>query len=383
MKKLISLILLCALACGQAAADELCYPSGVTGEPVYYSNDRTSVNAGELFDQLKTAPFVEDVKQAVPDNLRYTGSVYSGGIYEILLESTSSVENTDFAAFLGRTLAANTPAECVNITMNGRFLCRYPENAGCVVYYPESSGMYVFPVLRAVDGEITPQKLTTVLSASFEGYITPIPGNTDGIAWTYTYESDGRRALCIDFPMNVFTALESTVEARWQFLACTALTMLSNLSGIDCVKVSFDGQTVSGVPDRDGVLLRIADSCIDRNCLAGYTGCEVAPDCYVGAADSLNPGAILHAVLPGVVAVNDVTGFEKKDGILYVSLSHRFFESCRGMTAMQEKKTVYGIVNALCRNLGVKKVCLLAEGQQVSTLSGSICLEGALMPSFD
>jgi len=368
---LAALLLSVMSACAESAV--IYFRQGEALVPVAVETQSPGIR--ELFTLAGKSPSGKNTSSVIGDNISYISSISMKSVAEIRLESTTEPDRL-LAEGLGRTICENTPAESLTVIINGRFFARYPSGSA-VIYYPEETLSYVVPVL--LKSGLTPAELIAQMERGSEGLMPAIPAESGSVSLSYSFVSDGRRVHDIDFPISVFKALESSSETRWQFLASLSLTMLDNLTDIDCIRVSFDGQTVQGVPDKDGTLLRIENGCIDRSCFESYIGCRAGESC-ISANDSANPRAVLPAVLPQLIEQSDVVNWSQSDGVTTVSLSRRFYSACADMTAEEEHKTVYAIVNALCSATGAKAARINIEGTTVETLAGSISLNGELLP---
>ena len=84
----------------------------------------------------------------------------------------------------------------------------------------------------------------------------------------------------------------------------------------------------------------------------------------------------LRSTLPEDVKEDDLLGISAEEDTLLVNFSDRFRELIEKHGREKEMLLCYSIVNTLCRNTGMKKVCFFFEGKQAETIAGDIYWAG-------
>ena len=85
------------------------------------------------------------------------------------------------------------------------------------------------------------------------------------------------------------------------------------------------------------------------------------------------------ATLPEHVQEDDVLGIRAEGDTLLVNLSEGFRSEIQEMGPEAENLICYSMVNTLCRNTGMKRVCFFFEGKQVETIAGAIYWAGEFL----
>jgi hypothetical protein len=85
------------------------------------------------------------------------------------------------------------------------------------------------------------------------------------------------------------------------------------------------------------------------------------------------------AALPENVREDDILGIRAESDTLLVNLSEGFRSEIQEMGPDAEILICYSMVNTLCRNTGLKRVCFFFEGKQVETIAGSIYWAGEFL----
>ena len=249
---------------------------------------------------------------------------------------------------------------------------------GCIMYCPEPGGQYVVPVQIGADsGEYSAMELLELLKTAQPGYLSGITEDESAIYAEMSYDDAGLRVLDITFENRRMEVLDASEETRLQFLASLALTLLSNDTGVDVLTVHFEGTLVTGVPGKDGELIRIPGGIITAEMFVNEIAVPVG-DTFVSLSDCTNPYAILRAAAG--LGDGDILSVKISGESCEVDLSKAFYEAHSTETAEDEHKTVYSIVNALYEYLGIKQTRLMFEGHSLPTLAGNICLSDYLWP---
>lgn len=92
--------------------------------------------------------------------------------------------------------------------------------------------------------------------------------------------------------------------------------------------------------------------------------------------DSAEERQGLHSTLPENAKEDDLLGISAEEDTLLVNFSGRFRDLIEKHGPEKERLVCYAIVNTLCRNTGMKKVCFFFEGEQAETIAGEIYWAG-------
>ena len=85
------------------------------------------------------------------------------------------------------------------------------------------------------------------------------------------------------------------------------------------------------------------------------------------------------ATLPENVREDDILGIRAEGDTLLVNLSEGFRSEIQELGPETEPLICYSMVNTLCRNTGMKRVCFFFEGSQVETIAGAIYWAGEFL----
>ena len=84
----------------------------------------------------------------------------------------------------------------------------------------------------------------------------------------------------------------------------------------------------------------------------------------------------LEPTLPDLVGTEDILGMAVEGDTLLVNLSESFRAEIQSWGRDSETLLCYSMVNTLCENSGVRKVCFFFEGEQVEYIAGTIYWAG-------
>lgn len=90
-------------------------------------------------------------------------------------------------------------------------------------------------------------------------------------------------------------------------------------------------------------------------------------------------GRGMTSALPETVHEDDILGVAAEGQVMLVNLSESFRSEIQSAGPELEMLLCYSMVNTLCKNNGVKKVCFFFEGEQVDEIAGSICWAGEFL----
>ncbi len=89
------------------------------------------------------------------------------------------------------------------------------------------------------------------------------------------------------------------------------------------------------------------------------------------------------APLPEGLEDDDILGIAAEDGVLLVNLSGQFREQIAAMGPEKETLLCYAIVNTLCENNRMRRVCFFFEGEQTEWIAGEIYWAGEFLYNPD
>ena len=87
-------------------------------------------------------------------------------------------------------------------------------------------------------------------------------------------------------------------------------------------------------------------------------------------------------VMPSGVTPDDILSVEVYTDTAYVDLSRNFQDACAGLSAKNEMRLVFSIVNTITAIDGINKVQFLIEGEQTPRLSGTLCLSDPFLRNY-
>ena len=82
------------------------------------------------------------------------------------------------------------------------------------------------------------------------------------------------------------------------------------------------------------------------------------------------------ATLPETVSEGDILGIAEAGGTLLVNLSESFRAEIQAQGPEREMLLCYSMVNTLCGNTGLRRVCFFFEDEQVEQIAGEIFWAG-------
>ena len=87
--------------------------------------------------------------------------------------------------------------------------------------------------------------------------------------------------------------------------------------------------------------------------------------------------------LPEGIREDDLIGSAPEGDTMVVNLSGHFREEIAAMGPEKEMLLCYALVNTICENNGMKRVCFFFEGEQVEEIAGEIYWAGEFMYNPD
>ena len=311
-------------------------------------------------------------------SLRLIRAAQANGIYTVEIETEKATESAQLLSDLGSSLTDLGLCNAVCLFVDGRYSGLYSGSSNCVIYYASNDHNFVVPCLLSADS-VTAESLLRLMNAQAPACLEPALSFSEDTVISFSYTSNGQRFVSVDFPMSVYDSLISGGIERWQFLAAIVLTLTSNITDVDYVTVSFDGNLIQSVYGADGRPMSFSDGLISRNAFCGNTGtivngntvipCSYSFDARINAlikVDALTASDVISVTLDGTNAI--------------IELSEEFVSRCSDFTLSDEKDFVFSCVNILCELPGINSVSFSLNGKPLETLAGHIKTGSALLP---
>lgn len=290
-----------------------------------------------------------------------------------------------------------------------------PLSAAVTVYYPLKEGRGIGCESRMMNfpGQ-KPDQLAAVLVDAVNEAVHRKDGNA-GLPNLTDYMlhmpvtsvlEDGGKLITVSFRDSIRNLAEEWNTDRSCLIAAVACTLSTFVPGVTavCVRV---GDTLMTEMDSD----RYSVGTI----LGGLVRRETAEMFLTGSANVFfekngrlamcekpverdmtdSPRAVLEAILEGPdrrereagilptipegVSGDDILGIAAEGDMLLVNLSEAFRAAIGNAGPEKEALLCYSMVNSLCLNSGMKRVCFFFEGKQAETIAGSLYWGGEFM----
>ena len=290
-----------------------------------------------------------------------------------------------------------------------------PLSAAATVYYPLKDGRGIGCESRMMNfpGQ-NPDQLAAVLVDAVNEAVHRKNGNT-GLPNLADYMlhmpvtsvlDDGGKLITVSFRDNIRELAEEWNTDRSCLIAAVACTLSTFVPGVTavCVRVGDTlmteldstrysvGTILGGLVRRETSEMFLTGSAnvfFERNGRLAMCEKPVERD----MTDS--PRAVLEAILEGPdrrereagilptipdgVSGDDILGIAAEGDMLLVNLSEAFRRAIENAGPDKETLLCYSIVNSLCLNSGMKRVCFFFEGKQAETIAGSLYWGGEFM----
>ena len=299
----------------------------------------------------------------------------------------------------------------------GEELANTPLNAMATLYYPlqEGRGMACEGRILTFEGQ-TPQQLATGLLQELDEtliergrpQVTPLLLHDPLVSEL----EDGGRLITLSFQAN----LEERLEGANLDLACTVAAMTYTLTtfipGVAAVCVRMGEQPMTELRSMRFGSISILGGLVRRELFRDYLmGSTIV---YLRRGDRLTPcehtlfwhhadrcreqlislmeGPTLEeqemgilATLPAGLQEEDILGIAAEGETLLVNLSDNFREAIEQQGPEAEMMLCYSMVNTLCRNTGLRRMCFFFEGEQVEQIAGTLYWAGEFLynPALD
>ncbi len=199
-----------------------------------------------------------------------------------------------------------------------------------------------------------------------DGWHTDISCLAAAVTMTLTTFVPGTAAVCFRIGDKPVTDLDS---GRYR-----VGTILGGLMRRNVFETFLTGSTQVYFV-KDGRLIR-TEKPVDRNM-------GDSPRVQLGALmqgpDSVDQEKGITSPLPESVREDDLLGISAEGDTLLVNLTSRFRDAVEAQGPEKEMLLCYAIVNTLCANTGMKRVCFFFEGEQTEVIAGRIYWAGEFM----
>ena len=287
-----------------------------------------------------------------------------------------------------------------------------PLNSAATLYFPLAEGNGVLCETRDISFEgQTPQQLASgILREMSNGSlrITGVPVMPDLLSLMLheplTSElADGGRLITLSFQEDAPALLQNRGIDPACLIAAMVLSLSTFIPGTAAVSVRLGEQPLTqlvssrfGTVSALGGLMRRASAEIFlRDLTTVYfekdgllVSCEKTVDRETADSPRARLAALLEgpdaqdlekgisATLPSAAGEEDILGIAARDDTLLVDLSERFRAEIQALGPEKEMLLCYSMVNTLCENTDLRRVCFFFEDEQVETIAGTIYWAG-------
>lgn len=323
------------------------------------------------------------------------------------LGSLSGHENENLSVLWEQMEARRTP--------QGGDAGKTPLSTQATVYYPltENRGIACESRRISFEGQTVSQYSSALLDAMSETVRSRIESDNVPDLWEYMVHEpvsnemeEGGKLITLSFREDLQELLDG-----WQTdIACLAaavtMTLTTFIPGTAAVCIRIGDTPVTELSNRlyrvgtilGGLMRRsVFESFLTGSALVYFEkdGRLVRTDEPVerNTADSprVQLGALIHgpdsrerekgitSPLPEEVREDDLLGIAAEGDTLLVNLTGRFREAIREQGAEKETLLCYAMVNTLCANTGMKRICFFFEGEQAEWISGEVYWAGEFL----
>ena len=127
--------------------------------------------------------------------------------------------------------------------------------------------------------------------------------------------------------------------------------------------------------EKEGKLIRV-EKPVDRE-TADSPRVQLAA--LMQGPDSRETEKGISPTLPESIREDDLIGIAPEGDVMLVNLSGRCREEIAAYGPEKERLLCYAIVNTLCENNGMKRVCFFFEGEQTERIAGEIYWAGEFL----
>ena len=283
------------------------------------------------------------------------------------------------------------------------------------VYYPLTEGRGIACESRriAFDGQTASQLSSTLLDAVSETVRNRIESDNIPDLWEYMVHEpvvnemeEGGKLITLSFRDDLQELLDGWRTDVSCLAAAVTMTLTTFVPGTAavCFRIGdkpvtelgggrFGIETILGGLMRRGFFIRfltgsagvyfVKDGELIRTEQPVERDAADSPREMLGALmqgpDSVEREKGIASPLPESIREDDLLGISADGDMLLVNLSGKFREAIEAQGADKEMLLCYAIVNTLCDNTGMKRLCFFFEGEQAETIAGKIYWAGEFL----
>ena len=297
----------------------------------------------------------------------------------------------------------------------GEDLSRTPLNSLATLYYPLPDGRGIACTTRMVTFEgQTPQQLAIGLVEALSDVRRSMAGGVEsvGLGELLLHEpvtselEDGGRLISLSLREDTEELLAGGGTDLACFAAALTYTLTTFIPGIAAVCIRIGDKPITELKTEHIEVTTALGGLVTRNAVEPFLMSSttvffardgILCECErpVARKSSDSPRAQLCALmegpdsrekmegmvatLPETVHEDDILGIVAEGDTLLVNLSEGFRSEIQAMGRDAETLICYSMVNTLCRNTGMKRVCFFFEGEQVESIAGVIYWAGEFL----
>ncbi len=270
-----------------------------------------------------------------------------------------------------------------------------------VLYFISKDGGYILPEVREVkytDGNYVKAVISELVIGPLNSSTMETPLADDLVLENepvFTQDENGDYILTLNFSKPPTRHDVSDTEESTLSYAALTYTLTSLIPGLDSINILVNGNGV--IPKENS-----EDSgAFKRSDYSGLMGSSVPlyfadknSDLLLQVSRSMEQGRTWSAkerlfelmkgplsgdnesawpVMPAGVNESDIISVNVYADTVFINLSKKFKEACKGLSSKNEMLLIYAIVNTLTAMDGINKVQFLVEGKQTDTLAGFLC----------
>ncbi len=391
-------------------------PLGLYGpSPVELSGGICTVNLASSALQLNYSNFYT-LSLAIAATLCELDSVESVNILvadqSVGLDTTGSLAMGSLVSHKGENLQALWGQMDAKKAPLGEMMSQVPMTSSAAVYFPLEDGQGITCENRTMSfpGQ-TPQQMACALLDTMSGGSMYLSGVADfpDLRSLLIHDplvselADGGRLIILSFREDARDTLRECGVDPACLMGAITWTLTTFIPGIAAVSLRRGEQPITQLESARFGPMAVLGGLLRRNAfeifLTGQTTAYFARDSvlvsckkYVDrtrvdspreqlAALLEGPGGKdraegLTATLPEQIREDDILGIQAVDNTLLVNLSESFRSGIQSMGPEKEMLLCYSMVNTLCENNGMDRVCFFFEGEQVDEIAGTICWSG-------
>jgi len=217
---------------------------------------------------------------------------------------------------------------------------------------------------------------------------------------------DGGRLITLSFREDTEERLKAQGTDMACLMASITCTLTSFIPGVAAVCVRIGDKPITEINSRHFGTVTVLGGLLKRSAMAQLlrgsaslffaldgqlSRCETPVDRQLADSPRAQLGALmagpsearraegLAPTLPEGVREDDILGIASEGDLLLVNLSESFRSEIQAAGKEAEFLLCYSMVNTLCANSGLKRVCFFFEGEQVEWIAGTLYWAGEFL----